>query len=130
VTTREQFIARYCEASNLTRAFYDANCIALPCDCGNGTCAGWATVGRTPMSVLVHLDFDLFAQYGRDIKAAELKERERCAKVCEDYAKEKEEASADEEDADYKERFLVYAKHVRKCAAAIRQADAARAGEG
>lgn len=45
---------------------------------------------------------------------------EMCAKVCEDRAASHEEDSSFEEDADYKQRYLVYAKHERRCAEAIR----------
>jgi hypothetical protein len=48
--------------------------------------------------------------------AAVLQERERCAKICEARAAEHEENGEDEGD----DRFLVYAKHERRCAAAIR----------
>ena len=47
-------------------------------------------------------------------------EREECAKLCEGEAKRHKESSMYEEDADYKMRFLVYAKHIETCAAAIR----------
>jgi hypothetical protein len=50
--------------------------------------------------------------------AAVLQERERCAKICEARAAEHEENGEDEGD----DRFLVYAKHERRCAAAIRAA--------
>jgi hypothetical protein len=48
--------------------------------------------------------------------AAVLQERERCAKICEARAAEHEENGEDEGD----DRFLVYAKHERRCAAVIR----------
>lgn len=47
-------------------------------------------------------------------------EREACAKVCEQRAADHEEDSRFEDDSDYKERFLVYAKHERRCAEEIR----------
>jgi len=47
-------------------------------------------------------------------------EREACAKVCEQRAADHEEDSRFEDDPDYKERFLVYAKHERRCAKEIR----------
>jgi hypothetical protein len=52
-----------------------------------------------------------------DAVAAISAERERCAQVCEARAAEHEENAADESD----ERFAVYAKHERRCAAAIRK---------
>ena len=47
-------------------------------------------------------------------------EREACAKVCEQRAADHEEDSRLEDDPDYKERCLVYAKHERRCAKEIR----------
>jgi hypothetical protein len=52
-------------------------------------------------------------------------EREACAKVCEERADRHADDAQYEDTEDYKERSLVYAKHVRRCAAAIR----ARAGD-
>jgi hypothetical protein len=47
-------------------------------------------------------------------------EREACAKVCEERADRHADDAQYEDTEDYKERSLVYAKHVRRCAAAIR----------
>ena len=47
-------------------------------------------------------------------------EREACAKVCEEEAERHEEMSKYEDTEDYAERCLVYGKHIRTCAAAIR----------
>jgi len=55
----------------------------------------------------------------RDIIFAKLvaaAEREECAKACDRQAEENEENASCEMD----ERFLVYAKHQRRCASAIR----------
>lgn len=52
---RETFIAGYCERSKITRETYDAHRIALPCDCGDPDCHGWASVSRDANTVLDHL---------------------------------------------------------------------------
>lgn len=47
-------------------------------------------------------------------------EREACAEVATQYAGQCIENASDEDDADYKARFMVYAKHVNRVADAIR----------
>lgn len=47
-------------------------------------------------------------------------EREACAKVCEERADVHEQSAPHEETKDYQLRMMVYAKHERRCAAAIR----------
>jgi hypothetical protein len=46
-------------------------------------------------------------------------ERERCAAICERRADDHAEAAEAEKNKDYRERYLVYAKHIRRCADAI-----------
>jgi acyl-CoA reductase-like NAD-dependent aldehyde dehydrogenase len=48
------------------------------------------------------------------------REREACAKVCDQQAFKHVEASEDEETEDLRERCLVYAKHIRRCSGLIR----------
>jgi len=47
-------------------------------------------------------------------------EREACAKVCEERADRHADDAQYEDTEDYRERCMVYAKHVRRCAVAIR----------
>lgn len=69
------------------------------------------------LSLGVVMDITHLEKFAAVVAAAE---REECAKVCEARAASHEEDSAYEDDADYKERYLVYAKHERRCADAIR----------
>lgn len=55
---------------------------------------------------------------------------EDAAKVADDYAAEKEEAAPSEDDADLSKRMLVYAKHVRRVASAIRALAKSTDGRG
>lgn len=49
--TRDEFIAAYCERSNITREVYDRQFVALPCGCEEEGCNGWATVSNdSPMT--------------------------------------------------------------------------------
>ena len=54
---RETYISGYCERSKISRETYDAHRIALPCDCGDPECRGWASVSRDARAVLDHLGF-------------------------------------------------------------------------
>lgn len=58
--------------------------------------------------------------YTRPIAEAILAERERCAKVADAIAAQHEADAPHEDTDDYRERKLVYAKHVRRVADAIR----------
>lgn len=64
---------------------------------------------------------DWLAELEAQAKTAGRREgMEEAARVADEYAAEREEDAPFEDDADYAERMLVYAKHVRKVAAAIR----------
>lgn len=39
--TKDEFIDGYCTRSGITREFFLLHGDAVPCDCGEGTCAGW-----------------------------------------------------------------------------------------
>ena len=75
--------------------------------------SGVTLVGSPSGETIAHLTIDELERFAALVL-------EEAAQVCEERASEHEEDSASEEDADYKERFLVYAKHERRCAKAIR----------
>ncbi len=54
IQTREAFIAEYCARSSITRAFYDEHFVALPCECGEAGCQGWASIHNTPEMIEDH----------------------------------------------------------------------------
>lgn len=53
--TKDEFIAGYCERSGITPETFDLYGKAVPCDCGEGVCQGWAydTGGFSTHSVLL-----------------------------------------------------------------------------
>lgn len=53
-TSRESFIEDYCKRSEVTREWLDVNFVALPCNCGESNCNGWAMVGNNPESIKMH----------------------------------------------------------------------------
>ena len=53
--TQTEFITGYAERSGLTREQYDSQYVALPCDCPDEDCPGWASVRRRPDAILEHL---------------------------------------------------------------------------
>ena len=53
--TREEFIAGYISRGNVTREWFDKHYIALPCECEEACCEGWAAVHKDEASVLAHL---------------------------------------------------------------------------
>jgi len=55
--SKEKFIKGYCEISNITREMYDKYFVALPCNCGDESCRGWATISNNEESVKLHLEF-------------------------------------------------------------------------
>lgn len=59
--TKDQFIAGYCERSKVTPEWLAQHYVAMPCACGDETCAGWAMVHNTPEMVALHLE-----EYARD----------------------------------------------------------------
>jgi hypothetical protein len=44
--TKEEFIEGHCQRSNITREQYDEHLVAIPCDCGEDLCEGWASHSR------------------------------------------------------------------------------------
>jgi hypothetical protein len=44
--TREEFIASYCEHSKVPWEQLSQHLDAVPCDCGDATCAGWKMVAK------------------------------------------------------------------------------------
>ena len=52
---KEEFIKNYCEKSHLTRKEYDKDYVALPCNCGNPDCKGWATITKTGLAIKTHI---------------------------------------------------------------------------
>jgi len=59
--TKEEFIAIYCENSDMRRETYDEHFVALPCRCGEGKCKGWVTISNNPDAIAVWNDL-----YGED----------------------------------------------------------------
>lgn len=53
--TREEFIVGYVGRSGISRESFDIHLIALPCECGDDSCDGWAAVRKSESSVLDHL---------------------------------------------------------------------------
>lgn len=52
--TREEFIAGYCECSNVTWEWLSQRRDARPCHCGEPGCEGWAMVSRDPEMLAIH----------------------------------------------------------------------------
>lgn len=61
--TQEAFIAGYCKRSEMSMETYDSNFVALPCNCEDESCTGWATIRRKPENILEHVGSDLGAAY-------------------------------------------------------------------
>ena len=53
--TKEEFIAGYCERSQITWEELQPFQVALPCSCGDESCCGWAMVSNNPLSVQSHM---------------------------------------------------------------------------
>lgn len=78
--TRDEFIDGYCKRSGITREFFFANGDAVPCDCGEGSCAGWQyetgagkpsmftlTVQQTSVDFRPPLDLVIYAAGPREV---------------------------------------------------------------
>lgn len=52
--TQREFIDGYCSRSGVTLAWFNENYVALPCDCGEQGCNGWAAIHNTPEMVDMH----------------------------------------------------------------------------
>lgn len=48
------FIRKYCTESGLSLAEFNVSWKALPCDCGDPSCVGWAVVTNTPEAMDLH----------------------------------------------------------------------------
>jgi hypothetical protein len=55
--TRERFINAYCERSGILVEVFSQSYVALPCDCGDSECEGWAKVRNDAVSMLEHFGF-------------------------------------------------------------------------
>ncbi|HET8695761.1 MAG TPA: hypothetical protein VFM33_13900 [Aquabacterium sp.] len=74
--TKDEFIKGYAERSRATVAEVMTGMVALPCDCGDDHCQGWAMVSNTPRAIKSHMDLyapasyantgDMFEQEGDD----------------------------------------------------------------
>lgn len=51
---RSAFISKYRLESGLSLAEFNAQWRALPCDCGDHLCVGWAVVPNTPEAMDIH----------------------------------------------------------------------------
>lgn len=85
-----------------------------------------ASIGKTDQEGKYHPDINALSKYvpvewlERFADLVAEAEREECAKVCDERAQMHEDAAPYEETSDYMLRMLVYAKHERRCGAAIR----------
>jgi hypothetical protein len=52
--TKEQFIQRYAKRSDVTWEYLSQFQVALPCECGNEMCEGWAMVDNNAESIRAH----------------------------------------------------------------------------
>lgn len=68
---REWFISGYISRSEISREFYDEHFVALPCECKDETCAGWATIKRDPERILNHIGLDLSSSYLKILEEVE-----------------------------------------------------------
>jgi len=57
--TMEEFIVDYCRKSHIDKAFYNERYVALPCDCGEDGCRGWASIRRNWDGIQHQLGFCL-----------------------------------------------------------------------
>jgi len=55
--TKDEFIERYCSASRITRDHFHRYKIALPCQCGEGGCMGWAAISHDYDLICDHIQF-------------------------------------------------------------------------
>ena len=60
--TREEFEARYCARSNITRENYKEWFVSLPCACDYAGCQGWGAISNNPDMIRVHQE--LYAPLG------------------------------------------------------------------
>lgn len=56
--TKEQFIEGYCRRSEITREAFDRDFVALPCNCEQDGCNGWAAVDNDQDAIKHHMEFD------------------------------------------------------------------------
>lgn len=68
---RDEFVSGYCARSSISREQFDEMLVALPCDCADETCQGWAAIRRSPGQILHHIGIDLGIQFNRIEHAAE-----------------------------------------------------------
>jgi len=54
--TKDDFIARYCERSCITKDFFDKHLVAIECACDADNCQGWAAVSNDPERIKIHLE--------------------------------------------------------------------------
>ena len=51
-----EFIKQYCENSNMTeRQLFDMGLFAIPCDCEEDNCKGWAMIAREAFDFRLNL---------------------------------------------------------------------------
>lgn len=72
---RDEFEKAYCERSKITVEKYRQSHVALPCNCGDDGCEGWASVSLTDVGLLLsHLWLDLpEIPMLREMEAAEMR---------------------------------------------------------
>lgn len=52
--TKETFIKQYCKNSQISKEEFEHYFIALPCNCGEKECNGWAAVQNTNFAIKKH----------------------------------------------------------------------------
>jgi hypothetical protein len=49
--TKEEFILGYCNRSNITIEQFNDTFVALPCNCGDDSCRGWAVINNSKICI-------------------------------------------------------------------------------
>lgn len=55
--TKDEFIEGYCRRSEITREAFDRDFVALPCNCEQDGCNGWAAIDNDEDSIKHHMEF-------------------------------------------------------------------------
>ena len=52
--SKAEFIDMYCWGSQITLSQFDKDWVAMPCDCGDIQCRGWAVVANNAQAMQIH----------------------------------------------------------------------------
>jgi len=55
--TKDDFIDSYCKRSNISRELFHRFKVALPCQCGDEACLGWAAISHDYGAITSHIKF-------------------------------------------------------------------------